>query len=299
MQNKLDSLRGDASGGVPQLQWLGPLFAGITEWNRGLCAVCADANREYLDFLRRRGVEDVGFPARLASCKTPTEVMQVYQSFFEKAARDYQDEYAALARIGSSALSDETDESDDADEQGQALRQRARPIDRAGRALAPAWLTGDVGSNPIEAGRREREGVSDMKVKDAMHKGVEWVEPDTPISEIAAKMKELDVGAIPVGENDRLVGMVTDRDITCRGLSNSKDPANLTARDVMTKGIIYCKDDEDLADAVRIMEQRKVRRLPVLNDKKRMVGILSLGDVSHAGSRTLAGEVVTAVSAHH
>lgn len=138
-----------------------------------------------------------------------------------------------------------------------------------------------------------------MKVKDAMHKGVEWVEPDTPISKVAAMMKKLDVGAIPVGENDRLVGMVTDRDITCRGVAESKDCKKLTARDVMTKGIIFCKEGEELADAVRIMEQKKVRRLPVLNDEKRMVGMLSLGDVSHAGSRSLTAEVMAAVSDHH
>lgn len=138
-----------------------------------------------------------------------------------------------------------------------------------------------------------------MKVKEAMHKGVEWVDPATPISKIAAMMKKHDVGAVPVGENDRLIGMVTDRDITCRGLANSKDPAKLTARDVMTKGIVYCNEGEDLADAVRVMEQKKIRRLPVINDAKRMVGMLSLGDVSHAGSRTLTGEVMAAVSAHH
>lgn len=138
-----------------------------------------------------------------------------------------------------------------------------------------------------------------MKVKEAMHKGVEWVEPGTPISKIAAMMKKHDVGAIPVGDNDRLIGMVTDRDIACRGLANGKDPATLTARDVMTKGIVYCNEGADLADAVRVMEQKKIRRLPVINDDKRMVGILSLGDVSHAGSRALTGEVMAAVSAHH
>ncbi|MCC7250566.1 CBS domain-containing protein [Hyphomicrobium sp.] len=138
-----------------------------------------------------------------------------------------------------------------------------------------------------------------MKVKDAMHNGVEWVEPATPLSKIAALMKKLDVGAIPVGENDRLVGMVTDRDITCRGLADSKDCAKLTARDVMTKGIVYCQESEDLADAARLMEQRKIRRLPVLNDSKRMVGMLSLGDISHAGPQTLTGEIMNAVSAHH
>ena len=138
-----------------------------------------------------------------------------------------------------------------------------------------------------------------MKVKDAMHKGVEWVSPDTPVSKVAALMKKLDVGAVPVGENDRLIGMVTDRDITCRGLANSKDPAKLTARDVMTEGVVYCTEGEDLADAARLMEQKQIRRLPVINDKKRMVGMLRLGDLSHAASRTLTGEVVSAVSAHH
>ncbi len=138
-----------------------------------------------------------------------------------------------------------------------------------------------------------------MKVKDAMHTGAEWVAPETPLSEVAKKMQTLDIGAIPVGENDRLVGMVTDRDITCRAVAAAKDCSKLTARDVMTKGIVYCRDSEDLDDAMRIMEQKKIRRLPVIDGKKRMVGMLSLGDVSHAASHTLAGEVMAAVSAHH
>lgn len=138
-----------------------------------------------------------------------------------------------------------------------------------------------------------------MKVKNAMHTGVEWVEPATPLAKIAELMKKHDVGAIPVGENDRLIGIVTDRDITCRGVAAAKDCSKLTARDVMTKGIVYCNESEDLADAVRVMEQKQIRRLPVLNEDKRMVGMLSLGDVSHAGSRSLTGEVMAAVSAHH
>ena len=138
-----------------------------------------------------------------------------------------------------------------------------------------------------------------MKVKDAMHKGCEWVAPETPVPQIAKKMKDLDVGAVPVGENDRLVGMVTDRDIACRAVANGKDCSKLTARDVMTKGIIFCRENEDLDDAIQIMEQKQVRRLPVLNEEKRMVGILSIGDVSHAASHELTGEVTAAVSAHH
>jgi CBS domain-containing protein len=138
-----------------------------------------------------------------------------------------------------------------------------------------------------------------MKVKNAMHKGAEWVAPETPIAQVARKMKELDVGSIPVGENDKLIGMVTDRDITCRAVANGRDVGKLTARDVMTKGIFYCRDSEELDDALRIMESRKIRRLPVIDEKKRMVGMLSLGDVSHAASHELSGELCAAVSEHH
>ena len=138
-----------------------------------------------------------------------------------------------------------------------------------------------------------------MKVKDVMHTGAEWIAPQTPGKDIARKMRDLDIGAMPVGENDRLIGMVTDRDIACRGVANGQDLGALTARDVMSKGIFYCKDEEELEDALRIMEQKLVRRLPVINDQKRMVGILSLGDIAHAASHELSGEVTAAVSAHH
>ena len=138
-----------------------------------------------------------------------------------------------------------------------------------------------------------------MKVKQAMHGGVEWVEAETPLREVAKRMKDYDIGAIPVGENDRLVGMVTDRDIVCRALANGREPSNLTARDVMSKGITYCRDSEDIEDAVRIMEKQEIRRLPVLNKDKRMVGMLSLGDLSHATSHEIVGEVMEAVADHH
>jgi CBS domain-containing protein len=138
-----------------------------------------------------------------------------------------------------------------------------------------------------------------MKVRNAMHAGVAWVSPDTTVRELARLMREQDIGALPVGENDRLVGMVTDRDIVCRCLADGKDPKKATARDIMTKGIVYCRDNEDLGDATRIMESKQIRRLPVIDEKKRMVGMLSLGDISHAGSRQLSGEVLQAVSDHH
>lgn len=138
-----------------------------------------------------------------------------------------------------------------------------------------------------------------MKVSEVMHPGVHWVEPGTPILEIAKLMRDQDIGSLPVGENDRLVGMVTDRDIVCRGIAEGLDCSTMTARDVMSSGIIYCRDSEELEDAVRIMEQHEVRRLPVINDQKRMVGILSLGDISHAAPRQVSGEVLQAVATPH
>ncbi|RME67818.1 MAG: CBS domain-containing protein [Alphaproteobacteria bacterium] len=132
-----------------------------------------------------------------------------------------------------------------------------------------------------------------------MHKGVDWRTPETPLSEIAKIMREHDIGAVPIGENDRLVGMVTDRDIVCRGLAQDGDLSKLTARDVMTKGIVYCRADEDIEDAIHLMEDKKIRRLPVIDKNKRMVGMLSLGDLSHIVGRELSGELATAVTAHH
>ena len=138
-----------------------------------------------------------------------------------------------------------------------------------------------------------------MKVKQAMHKGVQWVEPGTSVAQLAALMREHDIGAIPIGENDRLIGMVTDRDIVCRCIAAGSDPKTATARDVMTKGIVFCMDRQELDDAARVMEAKKVRRLPVINGKKRMVGMLSLGDVYHAATRPISVEAMQAVSAHH
>jgi CBS domain-containing protein len=137
-------------------------------------------------------------------------------------------------------------------------------------------------------------------VKDAMHKGVEWVAPDTPVTEIAKLMRDRDIGSVPIGENDHLIGMVTDRDIVCKGLADPRfDAGRATARDVMTAGIHCCREDDDLGKAMQHMENLKIRRLPVISKSKRMVGILSLGDVSHSAPATLVSQCVKSVSAHH
>ncbi len=139
-----------------------------------------------------------------------------------------------------------------------------------------------------------------MKVKDVMHKGVDWVSPNTPVSEIAKLMRGHDVGCIPIGDDDKLIGMVTDRDIVCKGLaSNGFDAGRTIARDVMTEGIHCCREDDDLAKAMDHMEKLKVRRLPVINKSKRMVGMLSLGDVGTFAPAEMLSDCVKSVSAHH
>jgi len=138
-----------------------------------------------------------------------------------------------------------------------------------------------------------------MKVKDAMHPGASWIEPGTTLREIAARMDDEDIGALPVGEDDMLIGMVTDRDLALRGIGSGLDASRMTARDVMSHPIVFCTANEELDDAVRIMERSQIRRLPVIDESRRLVGMLSLGDVAASAPASLAAETLQAVSAHH
>jgi len=138
-----------------------------------------------------------------------------------------------------------------------------------------------------------------MIVKDAMHKGVESATPATSLAEIAEIMTKHDVGAVPIVGEQGLVGIVTDRDIACRAFAKDKQAARLTAGDVMSADPVFCREGESIDDAVHLMEDKQVRRLPVLDDRDRLVGMLSLGDVAHTTSRDMTGEMVRAVSAHH
>ncbi len=137
-----------------------------------------------------------------------------------------------------------------------------------------------------------------MRVSELMSKKVEWISPSTTLPEAARKMRDLDIGCLPVGENDRLIGMVTDRDITCRGLVDGKDLSTAVVRDVMSSGITYCFDDQKISEAAHLMEERQFRRLPVLNRQKRMVGILSMGDIAQHATGRLSAEVLKAITAH-
>jgi CBS domain-containing protein len=121
-----------------------------------------------------------------------------------------------------------------------------------------------------------------MKVKETMTTNVRIANPDQTIREAAQAMAEVDSGVLPVGENDRLVGMITDRDIAVRGVGQGKGP-DTRVRDVMTDHVDYCFEDQDVDEVTKNMADIKVRRLPVLNRDKRLVGIISLGDLAQSG----------------
>lgn len=136
-----------------------------------------------------------------------------------------------------------------------------------------------------------------MKVNKIITHDPQVIRPETALIEAAQKMKSLDIGMLPVCDGDRLVGVITDRDITVRSVAQGYDPKTARVQEVMTPKVIYCFDDEDVKDVAKKMEKKQVRRLPVLNREKRLVGIVSLGDLAvRTGKEKLAGEVLERVS---
>jgi CBS domain-containing protein len=119
-----------------------------------------------------------------------------------------------------------------------------------------------------------------MRVGEVMTRGVECIGPDATLQEAAAKMKSLDVGTLPVCDSDRLAGMVTDRDITVRATAEGDKPTDVRVRDIMTPEVVYCFEDSLVGEAAQMMEEKQIRRLVVLNNDKRLVGIVSLGDLA-------------------
>lgn len=128
------------------------------------------------------------------------------------------------------------------------------------------------------------------KIKDVMTKKCEWISPDTSVAEAARLMKEYDCGFLPVGENDKMIGMITDRDIAIRAVAEGKDVKSTNARDVMTKKTYYCYDDQAVDEVCSNMGEIKVKRLPVVNRDKRLVGVVSFGDVAQAAAAEQVGE---------
>jgi CBS domain-containing protein len=137
-----------------------------------------------------------------------------------------------------------------------------------------------------------------MLVSNVMTKGAECIHPSDSLQQAAQKMKNLNVGPLPVcGDKDRLVGMITDRDITVRAVAEGRDPRTTTVKDVMTPAVVYCFEDEDVQVAARLMQEHQIRRLVVLSRDKRLLGIVSLGDLAvETGDEKLSGKTLEEVS---
>jgi CBS domain-containing protein len=119
-----------------------------------------------------------------------------------------------------------------------------------------------------------------MELRDVMTPHVECIPPDATLQDAAFRMRSNDVGDVLVCDNDRLAGVVTDRDIVVRAIAEGKNPAKVRVCDIMSSGVVYCFEDQDVEEAARIMQEKQIRRLAILNRDKRLVGIVSLGDLA-------------------
>jgi CBS domain-containing protein len=128
-----------------------------------------------------------------------------------------------------------------------------------------------------------------MQVQEIMRPNVHMADPDMTIREAARRMRANNIGALPVGDNDRLVGMVTDRDIVVRAIAEDRSPGDTTVREVMSEGVCYCFEDDDVARAAQVMAKYQVRRLPVVDRGKRLVGFVALADLGRSEDRAAQG----------
>ena len=138
-----------------------------------------------------------------------------------------------------------------------------------------------------------------MKVKDAMHRGAAFVSPEAKITDCALQMKTLDVGALPVKSDGQILGILTDRDIAIRAVAAGRDPDKTMAKDLMTKNTQTCSPDDALDQAIQVMKNNQIRRLPVADTNGALVGMLSLGDICAASNAQTSHTVLQAVAAHH
>lgn len=136
-----------------------------------------------------------------------------------------------------------------------------------------------------------------MKLSEIMSRDVVVIQPDDPLQFAAKKMRDRDIGFLPVCDGETLLGVLSDRDITVRALAEGMDVAIMLSRDLMTTPAIYCFDDQDVSEAAQIMEENQIRRLVILSrDNNSLVGVVSLGDLARNGTPDLSGKVLKKVS---
>jgi CBS domain-containing protein len=132
-----------------------------------------------------------------------------------------------------------------------------------------------------------------MKVNEIMTRNVEYIDPETPIAKAAEKMRHHNIGFLPICAKDRLVGTITDRDITIQSVAQGRDPRLTPVREIMNPQVFYCYEDDDIHKVGQYMREREVRRMLILDRQKRLVGIVSIGDLATAsGEKQFAGEML-------
>jgi CBS domain-containing protein len=138
-----------------------------------------------------------------------------------------------------------------------------------------------------------------MEIREVMTTEVQLVDPNTTLKDAAQMMRHGDFGLLPIGENDRLIGTITDRDIAVRAVAAGKDPSRTPVRDAMSEGVTYCFEDQSVAEAAALMGDKQIRRLPVLDRNKRLVGIVAIGDLAvEREADDEAGEALSEISKH-
>jgi CBS domain-containing protein len=135
-----------------------------------------------------------------------------------------------------------------------------------------------------------------MQIKEVMTPSPEVISPEATLAEAATMMKRLDVGSLPVGNNDSVVGWITDRDITIRATAEHRNPDAAVVQEAMSPAVVFCTESDDVDGCARLMEEKQIRRVPVLNADRRLVGIVALGDLAVSPDKKLAGEILQKVS---
>jgi CBS domain-containing protein len=135
-----------------------------------------------------------------------------------------------------------------------------------------------------------------MKLKEIMTRDVEVVHPDDSLQTAARKMRDNDIGLLPVCDGERLIGVVSDRDLAIRALAEGRSPETIIGRDLITSPVMYCYEDQDVKDAAQLMRDNQIRRLIILNRSKRMVGVVALCDLANNGTSDLSGEILQGIS---
>jgi CBS domain-containing protein len=136
-----------------------------------------------------------------------------------------------------------------------------------------------------------------MKIHEIMTRKVECVDPSLPIAKVAEKMRDLNIGFIPICQGDRLVGTITDRDITIQSVAQGRDPRLARVSEIMSAEIFYSYEDDDIRDVARRMQEKEVRRMLILSREKRLVGVVSIGDLAKlVDEKSLAGQTLSEIA---